>query len=197
MLRKFKVSFAVPPGRKFFYLIPGGPFVETSCSWDLLEREVRRKISENGLPDIPNLREEMEDYMCRHLPDGFCTGAASTDPPVSYHAVVTATRDVVSSSYKAGKFGHIPADRIDARASACLSCPLHSMALCLTCEGIISDFARYTAGRNTPYDRTLRVCKPCMAAVPLLLHVDEDAMPVADYADGCWVLKERKDAAGK
>ena len=196
MTRKFKVEFSVPPGRKFFFQIPGGPFVETSCSWGEIEQEVLRKIEENKLPPIPNLRAEIEDYMCRHLPDGFCTGAA-TDPPVSYMRVVSATREILSSASKAGKYGHVTADRIDARALACMGCPMHSMSLCLTCQGILSDFSRYIAGRNTPYDRTLRVCRACMAAVPLILHADESAMPEADYDAGCWVLKERKDAAGK
>ena len=194
MKRKFKVEFSVPPTRKFFYQIPGGPFVETMCSWSEIERAVRTKLAENKLPEIPDLRAEIEDYMCRHLPDGFCTGK-SENPPVSYHAVVHATRAIVTGASASRRFGHVTADRIDARASRCLTCPRHSMSLCLSCEGILSDFARYTAGRATPYDKTLRVCRACMGAVPLLLHVDEAAMPVADYDDACWVFKECQDAA--
>ena len=33
-------------------LVPGGPFVETSCSWDLLEREVRSQDEDDLIPRL-------------------------------------------------------------------------------------------------------------------------------------------------
>ena len=189
MGQKFRVPFSVPATRKFFYQIPGGPFVETPCDWAEIEGEVRVKCREYGLPEIPDLRDAIEDYMCRNLPDGFCTGK-SDNPPVSYHSVVQATTRLVETAAKAGKFGHVTASRIDVRASACLDCPMHSMSLCLACEGILADFARYTSGRRTPYDKTLRVCRACMCAVPLMLHADASAVPAAEYPANCWIPKE-------
>ena len=191
---RFKVSFAVPPGRKFFFQIPNGPYVETECSWGAIDSEVRRKIADLGLPEIPNLRAEIEDYMCRNLPDGFCTGKSSANL-VTYSSVVGASSKIVSEAYKNGKFGHVMPDRIDERAAACRGCKSHSMALCLSCVGFFVDFDRYLSGRGTPHDKTLRVCRACKGAIPLLLHVDADAMPEAGYDESCWVLKERQDAA--
>lgn len=190
MNRRFKIPYAVPPSRKFFYQIPGGPYVETSCDWAAIEQEVRRRCADSGLEAPEPLRECIEDYMCDHLPDGFCTGRA-TKPMVTYSAVLEGTDKIVKTAAKSGDFGHILADKVDSRAAACLSCPAHSMGLCLTCNGLLAHFERWLAGRATEYDRTLRVCTATRAAIPLLLHVGETAMPVAEYPDGCWVLKER------
>jgi len=189
MRQSFKISYSIPPGRAWFYQIPGGPFLESLRDLDDLVHQVRAKLVELGLPEIPELELEIQDYMCKTMPSGYCTGKPEIEQ-VTYHEVVDSTRSILSSARKVNKIGHVAENVIDARANACMACPLHSMQLCLTCKGILTEFQPYVGSRSTPYDRTLRVCRACMGAVPFLLQVDADAMPKKDYPAECWVRKE-------
>ena len=191
MPKEFKLSYTVPPTRQFFYQVPGGPYVETACDWGMLESEVRRRCEAAGVVPPEPLRALMEDYMCDHLPPGFCTGGEPSKPMISFSAVLESTDKIVKRASATGGFGRSLADRIDSRANACMACKSHSMGLCLTCNGLLAHYAPYLRDRQTAYDRTLRVCTATMAAVPLLLHVDAAAMPDAAYPEGCWVSKER------
>lgn len=188
MPQKFRNQFSVPPGRRWFYQVPGGRFVESVFGIDdcvLRAAAVYREIG----ADVPgNLQELVESYMCESLPDGFCTGHPSISNP-TWHSVLNATQAMVKKAQAAGGAGPQLFQEIDRRVGICQVCQQHSVSMCVTCSGLLSAFDGFRKNRRTAYDRNVRVCRATHGLLPVLIHLDPKyVVPVAGFClpDNCW-----------
>ena len=192
MLQKFRNPFSVPPGRRWFFQVPGGNFVESVFGMDdcvLRASAAYREIGE----DVPaNLDALIEDFMCQSLPDGFCTGKPTVSNP-TWNSVLHATQAMVRKAESAGKAGPQMMQVIEKRARTCQACPEHNVHQCITCNGLLAAFDSFRRGRRTQFDRNVRVCRGCHGLLPVIIQLDADMVspvPGFGFPDGCWVKKE-------
>ena len=191
-MQKFRNPFSVPPGRRWFYKVPGGRFVESVFGIDdcaLRAAAAYRELNQ----DVPgNLTELIQDFMCQSLPDGFCTGKPTISNP-TWFQTKNSTEDLVKHAKLAGKFGPQLMQVLESRAGACQNCAQHDLHSCTTCNGLMAAFEEVRRGRRTPFDRNLRVCRACAGLLPVVIQIDADAMrplPGFQFPSGCWVTKE-------
>lgn len=154
---KFARRNVGPPGGMYFYVVP-----ETDQRFEYptfigLELLVREHYYNNDIRLPEALPAAIEDYMCRHLPEGFCTGR--TDGEV--RRAKTLTFWVVSDN----TFRMLSHDGVfekpeeaERRAKICLSCNNNLMGICSSCSGLKLRFAAQMRGLSTTQDRFLGVC---------------------------------------
>ena len=192
MPQKFRNQFSVPPGRRWFYQVPGGRFVESVFGIDdcvLRAAAAYREIS----VDVPgNLEELVQDFMCQSLPDGFCDGHPTISNP-TWHSVLNSTQAMARKAEASGKAGPQMMQELERRVGICQACPEHSVSMCITCNGLLSAFDSFRRGRRTSLDRNVRVCRATHGLLPVVVHLDpECVVPAAGFAlpPGCWAKKE-------
>ena len=186
----FKNPFSVPPGRRWFFNVPGGRYVESVFGLDdcvLRAAAVYREIGE----DVPaNLAELIQDYMCQSLPEGFCTGKPTIKVP-RFNDVLRATTAMAQAAERGGGYGRQVMQEIERRSRTCQGWPMHDLTMCVTCNGLMSAFDHYRNGRRTPFDRNVRVCRASSGLIPVMLHMDAKYVR-GELPDGCWA-KEARD----
>jgi hypothetical protein len=192
MLQSFRNRFSVPPGRRWFYQVPGGNFVESVFGMDdcmIRASAAYREIGE----DVPaNLDALIEDFMCQSLPDGFCTGKPTVSNP-TWNSVLHATQAMVKKAEAAGKAGPQMMQELERRVKICQACPEHSVSMCITCSGLLSAFDAFRRGRRTALDRNVRVCRAAHGLLPAMIHLDPDcvsAAPGFTLPAECWAVKK-------
>lgn len=204
-MSRFRVPYLVPPGRVWFYLLPDKTLLETRAGMDDLVRKIRDWYGEHDPEHLPSEADAevwVQEYMCGFLPEGFCD-APPAHPMPDYFTVAESTRRIAEYAERTNKYGHVLEPELDRRASACMHCPRHVLHFCLSCRGILSMFERQLAGQISRYNRILRVCGVHVAAIPVMLHADPDAirdchpslLKYGEYPEGCWLkdTKESKD----
>ena len=194
-MQKFRNQFSVPPGRRWFYQVPGGRFVESVFGIDdcaLRASAAYREINQ----DVPaNLLGLIQDYMCQSLPDGFCNGKPTISNP-SWHSVKNATEDMIKKAARVGGDGPQMMQVLESRVNTCSSCPQHHVAFCVSCNGLLSVFESFRRGRRTGMDRNVRVCSVSHGLLPVVIHLDAKHVvprPGFQFPDGCWVKKETEN----
>ena len=189
MLQKFRNPMQIPPGRRWFYQVPGGRFVESVFGLDdcaLRAAAAYRELAEDVPSDLGDL---IEDYMCQSLPDGFCTGKPTISSP-TWHNVKNATDAMLKKAQAANKAGPQMMQTLEARVNTCQGCPMHDLHTCITCSGLLSSFDHFRSGRRTGLDRNVRVCRASHGLLPVQIHLDPSCIPAAKgfaFPDGCWV----------
>lgn len=191
-LQKFRNPFSVPPGRRWFYQVPNGKFIESVYGLDDCAERVRKayKAAELDIPD--NVELLIQDYMCASLPAGFCTGKPTISNP-TWTDVKNSTEKMVKAAEAARKAGPQLMQVVERRAKACLTCPEHSLGMCITCNGLLGAFDHFRKNRRTQFDRNVRVCRACAGLLPVVLQLGaEYVKPVAgfEFPDNCWVKEE-------
>ena len=195
-LQRFRTPYAVPPGRRWFYQVPGGKFVESVFSKDDCVLRIRNAYAEIGKEPEGDVEALLEDFMCQSLPEGFCTGKPTISNP-TFFTVKNATHAMVASALKEHKAGPQLMQIIDARAAACKKCKQHDLHMCITCNGLLDEFRTFrNAGRRTPHDRNIRVCRVSGGILPVVIQLDASKVKPLDgfeFPDGCWVKEELRD----
>lgn len=187
---RFRLAYAVPPGGGWFCETPKGAFVESKRSLDDCIYLVRQAFAKEESPLPDDVSAYVQDFMCKHLPEGFCDGKPSVLHP-RYFEILEATTKMVQASEAAGDYGGFPMQVLEARGSACARCPMHDMSICVTCNGLLAAFSGHKISRRTPYDRSLRVCRACAGLLPIMMHVHAKHVHMnAEPPDTCWVKKE-------
>lgn len=192
MANLFRNPFSVPPGRRWFYQVPGGRFVESVFGIDDCALRAAAAYRELDLEVPGNLAELIQAFMCESLPDGFCTGRPSNPSP-TWSGVLQATQAMVASAKRAGEDGPQLMQVLESRVLACQSCPRHVLGMCVSCNGLMAAFEEFRRGRRTSLDRNVRVCGASHGLLPAVVHIGArhvKALPGLRFPDGCWVTKE-------
>ena len=182
MLRKFKIRHMVPPGGRYFYRPP-----ETNVDFSYPTREglltaLRAHYSANSIAPPPNLPELVEDYICRHVSPGFCTGEGTA----AFGRVVS-LRDIRENTQKLLAGGLASPGEAARRVDICLACEYNDRRMCPSCVGLVA-WAQRLVNRSLPRDAWLGVCGVDASALPAKVHMN--SVPAnADYPGNCWVGK--------
>ena len=194
MLQKFRNPMQIPPGRRWFYRVPGGRFVESLFGLEDCVLRASAAYREMGL-DVPaGLGGLIEDFMCQSLPDGFCTGKPTISNP-TWFEVKGATDAMLKKAVAANKAGPQMMQTLESRVRTCQACPMHDLHSCITCNGLLAAFDSFRQGRRTGLDRNVRVCRASHGLLPVQIHLDPACIPAASgfsFPEGCWV-KEALD----
>lgn len=197
MLQKFRGAFSVPPGRRWFYQVPGGRFVESVFGMDDCELRAAAAYREIGA-DVPgDLRSLIEDFMCHSLPEGFCTGKPTINSP-TWNGVLNSTQDMLASASSAGDSGPQMMQELERRVAACQACPEHFLGFCVTCNGLLAAFSDFRRGRRTSLDMQVRVCRATNGLLPVLVHVGaRHVKPVSgrELPPGCWAKRRAEEVS--
>ena len=196
MPQKFRNPFSVPPGRRWFYQVPGGRFVESVFGMDDCVIRASAEYRELG-QDVPaNLEELIQDFMCQSLPAGFCTGKPSISNP-TWHSIHNATRKMMDSAVSSGGAGPQLMQVLEKRVRTCQGCKKHRVGICITCNGLLAAFEHFRKGRRSALDRNVRVCAVSHGLLPVVVHLDPKYVTKEgpeDFPCDCWVVTESLNA---
>lgn len=196
-MERFKYKIFVPPGGRWFYEVPETKvFLSSNDSEGDLLWHVRQHYLANKLPVPDNLQAVVQNYMCLHLPEGFCEGEleplAKRAAPLTFFSIVQFTQALVHKLTKADFF--VSQEEAERRARICLRCPENSKNLCTTCNGLRSLAAALIGNRQaTSVDAKLEACAVCGCALRAKLHVNrayiaESAKRLKEYPPYCWMV---------
>lgn len=183
----------IPSGGKFYYEVPETKvFLESYQSFDDLIAQVGRHYVINKLTVPVNLSALVEDYMCRHLPAGSCTGDDGGIPvrtrPLSYFSVVEKLENYFRRKPALGT-----AEEAEKRSALCFHCERNWLGMCVSCNGLKGLAFHYAGYRKVVREQWMGVCHMTTIPINAMLFVkDPDFGVVTDCPSHCWVL--RKDA---
>jgi len=198
-MRRFKLPNVVPPGQRYFFHVEE---TDTRFEHPVLEtllEELRRHYVANNLPLPMKLREEVVDYICRHVPEKFCVG--TSDKPsarvVTPQRIRSFTETVsgVKTARRRGQDPFVPPAESERRATICSGCRFNDMSVCKTCDGL-KGFARKLLGLNkkTSRDEGLGVCYYCGCMVSVKVHIKREILDKSqrsvEYPAHCWLKQE-------
>lgn len=180
MATRFISTNATPPTGYYEYGIDG----DTVNARDIvaitrLARDLRAK---HGLPPATNPFRYVMEYMCRFLPNGFCTEPSSTK--------ALRGPEVKENTRRLFKMRLEPSDVIEKRMVICSSCPKHTRrGFCVDCTGLLEWIYRGFGTRRPqlPADRALGVCvcDEVLAAAGASV-AGRPLTEGAEYPEGCW-----------
>lgn len=183
MLR-FRVHRIMPPGGRYFYVVPDTEVELTAASMSQLLNKVRMHLAENGKPLPDNLASVVEDYICRHVPPGFCYGDDEGRP----HARIVTLGGIRENTIRIARHSRlVDPGEAKLRLERCSKCPMNDRRLCPSCVGLIA-WARNLVKRSCPRDEWLGVCAVDITALAAKIHVASVPV-VSGYPDTCWVVK--------
>lgn len=177
-----------PPGGRWFYQCPkSGRQFSTRDGLAALVRQVSTFLAANKEPVPDNLTDVLEDYMCRRLPKGTCSG--QDDRPLHEMAPVffevSKAMDVFFQDNR-GKLSFCDRNEADKRMRQCLSCARHFMGICTTCDGLRATARNYVQGRTTSKDYLAGVCSVFRLPLSCIAHVNN--LTRREGCPGeCWV----------
>lgn len=169
-----------PPGGEWFYELEGRRFASRHSLVDL-ERAVVAHYESRGAAVPLNLRELLEDYMCKRLPAGNCVGEGQRIPG----SVVPSYFELMKNLSKVRGKPLVDAKLAESRAMICRECRHNNMAGCRSCNNLQSQALAAVRGHrvlNLPYmGNCLIYVVPTYALVWVNKPGEQAGLP-----DNCW-----------
>jgi len=185
-MRRFRVSNVVPPGGKYFYTTPEDGLWFSEPSMVVLMAKLSRYYTDSPYELPTNLAELVEDYMCAHLPPGFCNGG---DVSPTRLITLTEIKDATTKAIQATDTRVTPGEAA-ARARICASCPKNNKSMCPSCVGLVAWAERKVGRRLTGTSDWMGVCEVDTVAIPAKIHLASEGCD--GYPEHCWKVKETK-----
>lgn len=185
MTWQFRVKNLVPPGGRYFYVVPETEVrVEAPTSMGIL-KEVRKHLQENSLP-VPEdsvMMLRIQDHMCRFLPDGFCFG---DDDGGSPRVKVLMIQDIKTrTSAAAAGNPRVAPGEARTRAVICSQCPQNDRSACPSCVGITAWSTRLAGQTIGGMSEWLGVCRVDAVALPTKIFL-KNIPDAPEYPATCW-----------
>ena len=186
-MKILRPQFAPPGGSWFYRDVASGRSFETRDGLGAIVAMVRRFLEMNKRTVPENLQDAIEDYMCRHLPKGVCSGQ---DDRPEYEIMpgffeVSSKMDRFFQENRT-KLSFCDSIVSEARIRKCMPCPRHFMGICTTCDGLRSTARSYVGGRTTRFDNQVGVCLATRLPIAAVVHLNNltrrDGCPAE-----CWV----------
>lgn len=187
-MRTLRYVNTTPPGGKWFFRTAEGVWFESYRSLAELMQLLEQYYAVNRITQPANLRAQVEDYICRHVPSGFCDGvevASDIPRPLTFFEAVQETEKY----FRGRKFQMVPRQQAEARAHVCKKCSCNMLGMCTKCNGLRSLASRFVGGRTLSLDPYLGVCQVTKLPMSGLVHVVVDPKPVGLPAT-CWIYAE-------
>ena len=164
--------------------------------------QLRQWYSAKGLewPGDAEMTARVEHHICQLCPPGFCEGGPNR-PAVPYLSVAMirdGTKLLLRRVFARKEFLVSP-EEANRRALICANCQENLQGICVSCIGneffdIFGWFIR--AGRKTPYDSVLGVCRVCGCISSAKIHVANSTLfelSKHEYPDQCWLARTPAD----
>jgi len=180
---EFRIKNIVPPGQDYFYEVEGEPLVSRSRAG--LVAKIEAAYQALGSRPPADIWARVEDFMCRRLPEGFCTGSDDGKPRarvLTIQQLRTGTEQEVARST-----GKAPPALVRMRAETCNRCRYNNRAMCPTCSGINQWAARRVGSPSVPASfNWLGVCEVSGTALVAKVHLE--GLRTGDgYPEECWL----------
>lgn len=162
--------------------------------------EVIRYRQQNNLPIPDDMREIVEDQLCRILPPGNCQYADGTeqrafvDSRINFSDVAAGMSTLASVILNQRAVDQEEAER---RAAICAACPANAAVTgCFGCTSLESTITAIVGAKKTKYDYLLKVCTACHCFNKAQVWIDARDLSagasdgqmerLALFKDWCW-----------
>ena len=173
----------IPPGGMYFYRVPETGIEFKYPTFSRLLQAVGEHYASNNIGIPPDLKAVIEDYICRHVPVGFCS-----NPEEGSDTTAVSLSDIRNATTALLPAGLATPGEAKRRLDICLACQYNDRRMCPTCVGLV-DWAKHLVKRSLPRDEWLGVCGIDATALPAKIHIKKVPDDPA-YPDTCWVRKE-------
>jgi hypothetical protein len=181
---EFRVKNVVPPGGQYFYEVEGMVLQDPTKTG--LRTRINQAYAAMGKIVPADIGARVQDFMCRRLPEGFCTGSDDGLPRakvLTIHDIRKNTDKMVRATEPA------PPSKTKFQARACNQCPKNNRSMCPTCSGINAWASRRVGRPNTPAEFSwLGVCE--VDGTALAAKVNRQGLPAnEEYPAECWITE--------
>lgn len=170
-------------------------FIVRAGTLNGLKSEVMDVFRANGRTPPENLAILIEEWICRRLPDSFCTHAeyqATRSYPIPTFAQITTRTESALRAYRVDRL-RPGKDEVLQRASICLQCAENTSAGgCSGCNGL-REWVAATIPQTVAGQARLYVCRRSGIMLQAMIHISNKALnPIAvpaNYIDApaaCW-----------
>lgn len=182
----FAKAGSFPPGGVFFYQDPenGVPLLQDKTNLESLLSKVAQAYTAAGKPAPEPLRAHVEDYICRHVPRGFCLGRYPENHPIflTPHVLKDRCQELARKTPRRADPGTVLS-----RMNICGPCPANSKSFCLSCTGLTDWALRLARRTKIGQDEAMGVCTHAKIMVSLLVSLDPIASePGENCPETCW-----------
>jgi hypothetical protein len=178
----FRARNLVPPGGRYFYIVPETGVRIEGLSLLHWYNNIVKHYRENDLKVPADYKAVARDYLCRHLPEGFCTGDLDGKPRAR---VITLQQVKASTSTLAAGNPRVTVGEARRRADTCSRCPQNDKSVCTSCVGVTAWATRLAGQRLGGLDDWLGICGVDATALVAKVHMrnipDND-----EYPNDCW-----------
>jgi hypothetical protein len=182
-LRTFVRPNVVPPGGRYFYEVPETKVYFEAPSLPGLETHLRRYYQANGIPVPANLMVLVEDFICRRMPKGFCSGGDPEVRVVTLAMVRERTVEVLSRPL-------VDPGTAALRGKICGQCKHNDRTLCPSCVGLVAWSLQVVGQLQQGYHNWLGVCELDCTAVPAKIYSKSVQVPEGySRPEGCWMTE--------
>jgi hypothetical protein len=185
-----------PPNREWFFQPdPDAPVIQ-GASYAALYQKLLPFYKE-GPPE--DLREQVEEYMCRFLPAGFCRQKGEF-AGVSLRQVVSFTEFMgrtMLQKLRKGRAVYVEEEEAWRRAEICKTCPFHAPSFCSSCLGLSQKvMSMLPAERRAASFGKLGACTKCGCLLQAKVNFDKSVLKSLvqrdlEYPSHCW-MKEHE-----
>jgi len=183
---RFVNSTIVPPGGRYFYETPDTKCFFKEPTMSGLLRAIDKHYRDSGILVPPSLSELVEEYMCKYLPSGFCTGKPSGDRKIM------GLSEIKEKTLKAIRTAdtRAPVGDVKERAAICGNCPKNNRSMCPSCIGLVGWAERQVGTQFVNGEKWLGVCEVDAVALPAKIHLNNAEDDVSSHPDHCWKHKK-------
>lgn len=175
----FTSRFVPPPGGKYFFRLGDDAF--ESYSYEDAVGKTRDILRRHNMSHMP-AAAALAEYMCPHMPDGFCTQNYG-------NKVFTLDRqwEVAQKYYS---LPVVAFDEIERRLAICSACPRRNRLFCLSCGGGLQRVKQgfHGARRILPADQFSGTCLCAGTFESVVASIEKDALPEWEETPppNCW-----------
>lgn len=183
-LQRFAHRASVPPGGQYFYQHPDDDVVVSDFTMRGCVRKAVQRLRGAAIEVPGDLEALIEDYMCKHLPQGFCTGPR----PMDQQPVVTMIQVRQLTQERTRGRRRVTPGEVRERIDICLRCPMNDLRICPTCSGM-TGWALQLVGRDrAAQDAYLGVCRVDHVLLPAKVTLANNPI-LGQPPDNCWVTR--------
>jgi hypothetical protein len=201
MMKLSLINPTVCPPDGFRYVFPTDGFVVHQWTYDAWLDQAKSHLQANGAPLPADLQSQLEDQLCKTLPDGWCLYDDPSRPRVS---TSLGWNDVMGGLKTFGTWiaqgcSFVDQTEADRRALICSRCYMNTNVQgCASCQKLV---AETVGNKKSKYDFALKTCAVCKCFLRAKIHfpittLDKSSAQQELYPEFCWLKKGGENYRG-